>query len=63
VTERIFAVLYVPILGLTRCYKTTAFSKPLRVSHDHYHYHLGVGYHSGWNLIWPTWIQNLSILA
>jgi len=25
VTERIFAVLYVSIMGLTRCYKTTVF--------------------------------------
>ena len=25
VPKRIFAVLYVPIMGLTRCYKTTVF--------------------------------------
>jgi len=34
VTERIFAVLYVSIIGLTRCYKTTF----LRVTHTQHKY-------------------------
>ena len=36
VTERVFAVLYVSIMGLTRCYKTTVFMAALCNRAGHY---------------------------